>query len=708
MSQASVNKPFALVSSFIIWCGGGDYAFIKKYAPDSQKYYFGIGSIVLLVSVIAGIIGILTANLIFEGRVKDYLPAIVSDINPVFGLLIGILYGLLIFSLDRFLVVTTPSVHDMNSDNDGWKDKKIWQTGISMLLRLGLVFVIAHQLSLFLGTVLTKEELFKEIQTEWVKLKLDEQNKINTIWSEQIKDAQNSTNTSLSNLQLAINNTSYKSALAELEKLKPNPNSKSESEFIDKATQKTLNAENRVKAEISKAEINNNNIKGSNAYTQYEKDAAERQLESARNRLSMLQSALAIDKTAVGAKKTFNNHQNEISEVGIDSVNKSINAAKTSLQYQEDLQLSYQSWLKQRKKTDVLVNDFNACKTEADVCGKASVGIFTLIKKFWKFQKELMKDQDESNPITMFTWALIILELLALFLKFISDRGDYDAKKQAYDETAVALEIVKTAVTQANDYALHTSNENVRLHKALSDNQLEMQKKTIDDAEQISLVANNSLTRIVAWADSIRKILADWLNISGNQRGSAWALQQNLKYATDTSSINSQVPMAEDKPTALSFAIALQGSKNIAFFTGIFAGLLATLAYAGFTQINTSTNGFNFGAALIIFAAIFILSAFITFLLTSPSFTKSWQPTLLMLFVLLTIVVVLGLGAFLYIKFVEPGGIMPPEINAWVFDFLNISKKYIIEALSILFASLLVLLKAGLGLPGKSRSSEPL
>lgn len=104
------------ISRFLIWLSGARPE-ILELCPTERGKYTGLGSAVLITSVIAGISAAFAVSFALK-------------VPPAAAVAIGIGWGLAIMSLDRLMVVTTQ------------RRKRLWQTLLPAVIRLGLAVLL--------------------------------------------------------------------------------------------------------------------------------------------------------------------------------------------------------------------------------------------------------------------------------------------------------------------------------------------------------------------------------------------------------------------------------------------------------------------------------------------------------------------------------------------------------------------------------------
>ena len=90
--NAAFHKSITMLKSFFLLCSGADKNLLKDCSEGEQTKFIGIGATVFFTAVMAFIAGSYALFTVFD--------------NPYFAMGFGIIWGLLIFNLDRFIVST--------------------------------------------------------------------------------------------------------------------------------------------------------------------------------------------------------------------------------------------------------------------------------------------------------------------------------------------------------------------------------------------------------------------------------------------------------------------------------------------------------------------------------------------------------------------------------------------------------------------------
>ena len=154
------------ITKFLWWCAGADSFFLMRSPKQDRVKYAGIGGIVFSTGVLAACAGGFAFNTAFgpKGMAGDHVESNFWMIAAAFGLL----WGLLIFNLDRFIVSSTGK----GDGTDKITLKEFGQAIPRILIAIILGFTISKPLELKIIETEVNVELRKQQQE-----KLDEFNK---------------------------------------------------------------------------------------------------------------------------------------------------------------------------------------------------------------------------------------------------------------------------------------------------------------------------------------------------------------------------------------------------------------------------------------------------------------------------------------------------------------------------------------------------
>lgn len=149
------DKKPGKIEKFLWWCSGGDEDLLTNYCPPSDRAkYFGMGGVVLATGILAGISSGYGFYTIFGPKgdavdtVAEKTMGIVggNQLAIFFALIFGILWGLMIFNLDRF-IVSAGGKGDLKEGFSFWgKNSDLSQSWPRFLMAIILGIVISKPL----------------------------------------------------------------------------------------------------------------------------------------------------------------------------------------------------------------------------------------------------------------------------------------------------------------------------------------------------------------------------------------------------------------------------------------------------------------------------------------------------------------------------------------------------------------------------------
>ena len=286
-----INKEPSRITRFLWWCAGADEYFLRKSPKQDRVKYAGIGGIVLCTGLLAAVSGAFAFHTIFGPKgdaIDDSLIASTGHIIGVF--LFGIIWGLIIFNLDRFIISSTGKGD--GTDNITWKE--FFQGFPRMLMAIVLSFAISTpmeirilkkeidaELSKFQQTYLQglnkeTDNLAKQKKTDLEKnksevvFKLDQYSKSLALYDQKIDEL----------VQTRVNEMQDKRAYGEgpvakklqidvdIKRKEKEDFIKNKSSDVDRFNRELLNVENRMKAmEDDKLKQYERNRESANGYS---------------------------------------------------------------------------------------------------------------------------------------------------------------------------------------------------------------------------------------------------------------------------------------------------------------------------------------------------------------------------------------------------------------------------------------------------------
>ena len=158
------NKKVSWITRKLWWCAGADEYFLERSPKQDQVKYAGIGAIVLATGALAAVAGGVAMGTMFGPR--EFPGEVIKDrswLEDNFWLaevVFGLIWGLIIFNLDRFIVSSTGKGD--GTDSITWKEVKQALPRIIIALILGIS--ISKPLELLMLESEIKVELNKELE----------------------------------------------------------------------------------------------------------------------------------------------------------------------------------------------------------------------------------------------------------------------------------------------------------------------------------------------------------------------------------------------------------------------------------------------------------------------------------------------------------------------------------------------------------------
>ena len=150
-----INKEPSRITRFLWWCAGADEYFLRKSPKQDRVKYAGIGGIVFFTGILAAFAGGIAMETMFgpkilEGEVVKKM-SFIEENFWIIGAAFGIVWGLLIFNLDRFIVSST-------GKGDG-TDKITWPEFKQAIPRIVIALILGFSISKPLEILMLKSEI---------------------------------------------------------------------------------------------------------------------------------------------------------------------------------------------------------------------------------------------------------------------------------------------------------------------------------------------------------------------------------------------------------------------------------------------------------------------------------------------------------------------------------------------------------------------
>jgi hypothetical protein len=149
------DRPTSVVTKFLWWCAGADQYFLLKSPKQDRVKYAGIGGVVLATGFLAAAAGAVAFDTMFgpkilAGEQIENL-SFWEENFWIFNLIFGIIWGLIIFNLDRFIVSST-------GKGDG-TDAITWKEFGQAIPRIIIALILGFTISKPLEIKMLKSEI---------------------------------------------------------------------------------------------------------------------------------------------------------------------------------------------------------------------------------------------------------------------------------------------------------------------------------------------------------------------------------------------------------------------------------------------------------------------------------------------------------------------------------------------------------------------
>jgi hypothetical protein len=145
------------ITKFLWWCAGADAYFLSRSPMQDRVKYAGIGGIVLCTGVLAAFSGGFAFHTIFgpKGEALE-ISALTTLTDTISSVIFGLLWGLVIFNLDRFIISST-------GKGDGTDEitPREWRQAFPRIL---IAVILGFAISAPLEIQILKSEIDAELQ----------------------------------------------------------------------------------------------------------------------------------------------------------------------------------------------------------------------------------------------------------------------------------------------------------------------------------------------------------------------------------------------------------------------------------------------------------------------------------------------------------------------------------------------------------------
>lgn len=150
------NEEPSWVTRFLWWCAGADEYFLRKSPKQDRVKYAGIGGIVLCTGLLAGVSGAFAFHTIFGPKGDAIDDTLTSSIGHYISIIVfAIVWGLIIFNLDRFIISST-------GKGDG-TDSITWKEVGQALPRIFIAVILGFAISAPLEIKILESEINSEL-----------------------------------------------------------------------------------------------------------------------------------------------------------------------------------------------------------------------------------------------------------------------------------------------------------------------------------------------------------------------------------------------------------------------------------------------------------------------------------------------------------------------------------------------------------------
>ena len=167
-----INKQPSKASRFLWWCAGADEYFLRKSPKQDRVKYAGIGGIVLCTGLLAAVSGGFAFHTIFGPKGDAIDDSLIASTGHGIGVfLFAIIWGLIIFNLDRFIISSTGKGD--GTDSITWKEFGQALPRIIIALILGFAISAPLEIKILETEIDSKLSEFQQEHTAQLNIKTD-------------------------------------------------------------------------------------------------------------------------------------------------------------------------------------------------------------------------------------------------------------------------------------------------------------------------------------------------------------------------------------------------------------------------------------------------------------------------------------------------------------------------------------------------------
>ncbi len=424
-SKNNKSRKLSLIQNFLCTCAGVDKEILKQ-CPSEWNKYSGIGATILFTGTLAALSGGYALYTVF--RSGDLSQIDTNAIIP--AILFGILWGFIIFNLDRFIVSTF-----RKSESDSWR-VRLGKDLLQALPRIILAIIIAIVISKPIEVKIFENRLAEQIKENEKNSKEKNASDFDKIYKVSDIEKENSNlKTDLSNLQKELStdppnvikliNEDLARANDILNQIKKNN------------SQKIANHRNRINS------IRNNQSNYRPTFDDEGNVVNSHLTKQANDRIRQEKNAIGILNGEIRKQ-----------EIEVNKINNQIEEARKNHREQKQKEIKN----KQSQITNVEINLENAkqkAKKETDKANIVSERAFT---NNFITQLEALGDLTKSDKTMwwvsiMITLLFMTIEMAPIFTKLITGRGPYDEilDRVEYEIMVEQKEIISQKNSEINE-----------------------------------------------------------------------------------------------------------------------------------------------------------------------------------------------------------------------------------------------------------------
>lgn len=593
---------FPSIKNFLIWVGGGDVNLISERAGGYKTLFAGLGSLILLTSVIAACSATVAAHAIFDNFGNLYIPEVISDAAPFIAIFVGLIYGLLIFSVDRLLVTTCPSLDEIK--NQGKRDGLYFV--VLFVLRMCIAIFTANQITTLLGVSLSQIEIYEDVKATWISRQLQLQKQADDQWKQAIAEEAKQLENDVQAMYTAVTRLAVPQVVGAASSTSNATSSRQMTNYTAQAdaVMRSLQQLSRQPDSPQKREL-------SRIYNDYLKDIGNR-LNYDSNNAKHLNDINEFEKK----KSIIFAQVNMEAVLAVEFYKNKTEKSRTQINKLKD---KYDNWIVNKKTVNDFGDEFNKCAFGKKNCEAPVVGVLTKVASF----KSMENKSDGDNKfylLHLLEKFLIFIELIALIIKVLVDKNDYtdELKKKTIGDRAM-----QDYKDQLRDLRTITEEANATM-KTMTSSVHEFVEHCTDVATKSSQVITDANVRanmfnLLKNLGSVRMI-KKWLDASDGQIASAAGVENNYVFSSDPKANNGLLPFYEDIPSADHINHSMKGNIKSSILRSVVFGCLTAVGYALVAYMDPAKLSFSAVTMVLAGVAVALMVGSVNMLATSPGF----------------------------------------------------------------------------------------